>query len=378
MSPAAVNPLKSALNHFRRKLDSHEYEPPTGPPPSKNKKENPGPPVHTPFIQEVQLPLVQPHRGYNLAAQGWTTLTLSPSKDSRAVELQCATKALFTAAQVFFDREDEYKIQFLSTKMGSEEGWNSIPGEKEFYTIRCTKLLPSELRDAAETYWTIAGDLLRDTLGCIAESVELKPEALMRLVDGCVRLGEEQSATMLRVFRYEGWEDKVVAEPHTDLGLLSMVAGQSPGLEVWNAVKQSYYPIEKQAENLAGMASLLAGRQLQWFTNGVYSPGGHLVRAYPVHKTDHGEADGKKRYRFSIVFVLRAHYPVILDKKSLTSQITGEPVLIYDGMTAKDVFIKIKGAHYNINTGIQDREEQKKRLQATKKESIAADKLGIV
>jgi isopenicillin N synthase-like dioxygenase len=363
MSPATVNSLKSVLNRIRRKSNAFDYEPPPGPPPSKSRNVS-GPPVHEPFVHPVDLPLVQPHRSYNLAAQGWTTLSLEPSKDARAAKLQDATKNLFAAAETFFDREEEYKKQFISNKMGSEEGWNSIPGEKEFYTIRSTQLLPSELQAAADTYWSVAGDLLQDMLGRIAESVELKPEALTRLSSGCIRLGEEQTATMLRVFRYEGWEDKVVAEPHADLGLLSMVAGRSPGLEVWNAMSKSYHPIEKDAADLSGMASLLAGRQLQRLTNGVYAPGGHLVRSYPALTTDNGEAEGKKRYRFSIVFVLRAHYPVVLDKKSFTSKITGEPAMIEDGMTCKELFMKIKGAHYNINTGIQDREEQKKRLKA--------------
>lgn len=369
MSPASS--LQSVINRIgRRKSNNFDYEPPPGPPPSALGKTQPArPPIHSPYIHEVDLPLVQPHRSYNLAAQGWTTLSLSPSSDPRAPTLRSATKELFAAAQIFFDREEEYKREFLSSQFGSEEGWNSIPGEKEFFTIRSTQSLPAELRAAADKYWSVAGDLLQDMLARIAESVEFDPQALTRLAEGCIRLGHERSATMLRVFRYEGWEDKVVAEPHADLGLLSLVSGKSPGLEVWNGISQRFHPIENEADDLTEMATLLAGRQLQRLTNGIYVPGGHLVRSYPAAKGDSGKEDGKKRYRFSIVFVLRAHYPVVLDRASFTSKITGEQRFIKDGMTCKELFIKIKGAHYNINTGLQDREEQKKRLQASLKES---------
>jgi isopenicillin N synthase-like dioxygenase len=350
--------LKKAINWIRS-ADSEEVpQPPPGPPPSSKVQQKL---LRGPSIRAVDLPLILPVHRYNLAAQGWTTVTLSGS--DHGAQVREASQALFAAGKRFFHREDKYKRQF-ATKMDSEEGWTSIPGEKEFITIRCTRGLPDELRGAATAFWAVAGQLLNDMLGGIAESLALKPDALTRLSEPCARLlAEPPTATMLRLFRYEGWEDKVVAEPHCDLGLLSLVMGSSPGLEVWNAMDQSFFPVEKAYPDLSESATVLAGRQLHRLSNGLYAPGGHLVRAYPNKPQSMGATTpGEKQYRYSIVFVLRGHYPIVIDAAALTSEITGVPTMITDGMSTKELFMSIKGAHYNINTNIEAREEQKRRI----------------
>jgi len=337
-------------------------QPPPGPPPAVAHERNQDHSFPGAWIRPVELPLVLPAHRYNLAAQGWTTVTLSGSPQGE--QLRQATQSLFAAGKTFFDRDEEYKKGFV-TKMGSEEGWNCIPGEKEFITIRSLEKVPSELVEAAATYWELAGSLLTEMLGGVAKSLELEPEALKRYSKPCSQLGG-RTATMLRLFRYEGWEDKVVAEPHNDLGLLSLVMGNTPGLEVWNGLSQSFLPIEKTYPDLSATATVLVGRQLQRLTSGRYTPGGHLVRSYSrrIDQVPDGRQDRapEKRYRFSIVFVLRGHYPLAIDAESLTSTVTGVPSMITDGMTMKELFVKIKHAHYNINTGIQDREEQKRKI----------------
>ena len=274
---------------------------------------------------------------------------------------------LFAASKHFFSLPETYKTKFL-TKFGSEEGWSSIPGEKEFITLRTLDKVPEELREAAIDAWTrVFGGLLNQTLSGIEQSLEMDPTALTRFAEPCSNLDNDKRATMLRLFRYEGWEDKIVAEPHNDLGLLSLVAGDSPGLEVWNMQQQSYFPIEKSYQLTGPAATLLGGRQLQRLTNGRYVPGGHLVRAYPKPQDIPGEIPStEKRYRYSIVFVLRAHNPVPIDTDKLTTRITGEHKEPMKDATAKDLFLKIKNAHYNINTGIQDREQQKQKLREMK------------
>ncbi|KAF2665287.1 hypothetical protein BT63DRAFT_359529, partial [Microthyrium microscopicum] len=314
----------------------------------------PHPPIHP-----VNLPLVLPHHRYNLAAQGWTTVTLSPQPvvdSQRAADLQSAIAALFAAARVFFDREPEYKARFSTPEL-SEEGYSAIPGEKEFFTLRSSTHLPDELAEPAARYWALAGELLVDMLDGVSASVDIQPDALRNLAQPCATLSTERTATMLRMFRYEGWEDKIVAEPHCDLGLLSLVVGDAPGLEVWNGLENAFYPVERTYGRLDDKMTVLGGRQLQRLTNGLYAPGGHLVRSYPQ-----GKSEEKKRYRHSIVFVLRAHYPVVIQTKALESEITGSQQLIPDGMTARELFLAIKGAHYNINAGMKDREEQKRRM----------------
>ena len=214
------------------------------------------------------------------------------------------------------------------------------------------------------------GRHLENTLGRVASSLDLaEPDeptkGLKKFVGPCGTMqekDEQKTATMLRLFRYEGWEAKEVAEPHADLGLLSVVVGDVPGLEVWDGA--TWFEIEKEVEE-SGMkgASLLVGRQLERLSNGRYPAGGHRVVSYGDPKADERE---EKRYRFSIVFVLRAHEPVVINSEELETAVTGkwpEPV---QGLTAGELYAKIRGAHFNINIGIEERERQRQSFRSAK------------
>ncbi|KAF2468710.1 uncharacterized protein BDR25DRAFT_304724 [Lindgomyces ingoldianus] len=217
---------------------------------------------------------------------------------------------------------------------------------------------------------------------------------LKRFVGPCKRLGEKEedkTATMLRLFRYEGWEEKVVAERHADLGLLSFVIGSTPGLEVWNGTH--FIPIEKSYNSPC--ATLLSGRQLQRLTNYRYPAGGHRVVSYGK-PTNHvpasaspaaehvggvggGEVDAvESNYRFSIVFVLRAHEPIIVDTDALTTEITGvwkEKDRIR-GITAGEMYAEIRATHFNINTGLKERDEQRRKVAERKRMEMGVSGAG--
>lgn len=90
-----------------------------------------------------------------------------------------------------------------------------MEGEKEFVTLRSLANMPPELRDAAVEYWARVGALLDETMGRVAKSLGLPAEALTCLSGPCKEMGENKTATMLRLFRYEGFEgqdSRVVAE----------------------------------------------------------------------------------------------------------------------------------------------------------------------
>ena len=53
---------------------------------------------------------------------------------------------------------------------------------------------------------------LQGLLQGIEDSLELQRSSLTRFSEPCLKLDGTKRATMLRLFRYEGWEDKVVAE----------------------------------------------------------------------------------------------------------------------------------------------------------------------
>lgn len=152
------------------------------------------------------LPLHQPA----LATQGWTTVTY-PTPNEPLLQ---ASQALFDASKTFFALPASYKEGFR-TKIGSEEGWSHVEGEKEFITLRSISHTPDALKDAATVYWREAGALLTEILGRVAESLGLQADALTRFSEPCKELGVLRTATMLRLFRYEGFsgqESKIVAQ----------------------------------------------------------------------------------------------------------------------------------------------------------------------
>lgn len=326
-------------------------------------------PVDTrPPLISSPLPLVLPEHQQTLSNLGWTTITF-PRQDTSPTSLslgphplQCAYEALFAASQAFFAQPAELKSQWKH-KLGSEEGWSSIPGEKEFITLRTLNYCPEILRGPAKTYWDLIGRHLEDSLGRIAKSLDL-PEpynamkGLKKFVGPCGSMQEsdqQKTASMLRLFRYEGWEAKEVAEPHADLGLLSAVVGDVPGLEVWDGAK--WFEVEREVEKSGSTgATLLVGRQLETLSNGRYPAGGHRVVSYgdPLKCQD-----GKNRYRYSIVFVLRAFGSAVINSNELETDITGTLPKSIDGLTAGELYASIRSTHFNINTSMEEREMQK-------------------
>lgn len=85
-------------------------------------------------------------------------------------------------------------------------------------TLRTLDRTPPQVRDAVLAFWADVGALLRDQLlGSMAESLGLSPDALTDFVGPGAELGAEKTATMVRLFRYEGCntavgEARVVAE----------------------------------------------------------------------------------------------------------------------------------------------------------------------
>lgn len=281
--------------------------------------------------------------------------------------LYTSYQELLKSSKVFFDLPMDQK-EIFKTKLGSEEGWSKVEGEKEFITLRSLETTPEILKDVASRYWAEAGNLLNDTIAKVAESLGLPAESLTVYSEPCSKLGRK-NATMLRLFRYEGFEgkqSKVVAEAHRDLGLLSLVVGDTPGLEVYDRHLNWSFPIERSYKTPS--ETVLVGRQLERLTNGRYRAGGHLVRSYPnKDPVDEKSEPSSKQYRYSIVFVLRAHYPIPVDTDKLTTPITGEFSKPLRDVTALDMYKTIHAAHYNINTEREEREAQKRRLAEEKK-----------
>jgi hypothetical protein len=322
------------------------------------------------------------------------TIGVAPPSGPGQHPLQQAAEDLFSASQAFFALPAEEKAKWKS-QLGSEEGWSHIPGEKEFITLRTLEGTPDILKAAAQRYWELVGAYLDGCLGRIENALGQNRETgisdeetgLRKYVGRCKTMGaakDARSASMIRLFRYEGSPDgdavKVVAEPHADLGLLSYVVGNVPGLEVWDG--RNFFPVETTFERPARMgavshATLLSGRQLEWLSNGRFPAGGHRVVSYPRTKgyleipnkaptVSDTKDDDEKAYRYSIVFVLRADEDVIVNTDALTTPITGIFARPLKDVRAGDWYKRIQGAHFNINTGLEEREVQRRKIVAKK------------
>jgi hypothetical protein len=179
------------------------YVPPSGPPPGWE---------HS-YASNV---------AHQLQPQGWSILNLGRHPHNtygddttyeQNAEVWPTIDNLFKASKAFFAQPDAEKERYL-TRDGSEEGFSSIKGEKEFITLRRNdiKHCPDVLKIPAEDSWEAVFSVLNEGLKGVELNLSLPAGSLTRFSEPCLRMDDIARATMLRLFRYENDEAKVVAE----------------------------------------------------------------------------------------------------------------------------------------------------------------------
>ncbi|KAL1873612.1 hypothetical protein VTK73DRAFT_799 [Phialemonium thermophilum] len=179
-------------------------------------------------------------------------------------ELSYNADRLFQSAAAFFDMPIEEKLRFFPPSPNStEQGYTHLPGEKEFVTLRhrtcqprnvgsssessisstaphaqgagSSTTLASHLENLMSLVWTDASRLLHRILTDVGARLgNVAPDAWDPLVADAWDVPPsplEAGPSMLRVFRYEPRGG--VADPHRDLGLLTLCICRGYGLEVW-------------------------------------------------------------------------------------------------------------------------------------------------
>lgn len=165
--------------------------------------------------------------------------------------------------------------------------------------------------------------------------------------------------------------------------------GDKPGLEALDKTSNHFIPIETSFK--PGMCTIMAGRQLEHLSNHSYEAAAHRVVSYGPKQPKLGSTPSKAKellqpllgrfnrfqkpkYRYSIVFILRADKSVKIDYEALSSPVTGDVATKTDGpRTAGELFEKIRKAHFNVNTQVQDRDRQKEQLKAMPKMNKAEE-----
>ncbi|KAG7008925.1 hypothetical protein G7Y79_00004g015090 [Physcia stellaris] len=278
---------------------------------------------------------------------------------------------LFDSSTQFFSLPENspQKTAFhaASGSAASEEGYSDLPGEKSIMTIKTRNRCPDILQQHAEVAWNLTGAFLQDIARKIASSLGLESEGATHA----------DFVEDVQVFEAEGGEPKVNAERHKDLGLLSLVIGHSPGLEVldpvtglWEAIEsEDFVPKEAQVRSGGLTATLLSGETMALLTRGRYKAGVHRVLCAP---------DRDNPYRFSIVFTLRPGLAPVYTMH-FESDIVGRfaPEEQMDGQSSAELFERIRRSHWNVNVVKDLREEQQKRLLALAKAAKTSGSGGV-
>jgi isopenicillin N synthase-like dioxygenase len=347
------------------------------------------------------LPLVDDKNQDHLSKLGWTPIAFAPpnSGATAAVDttelcppqtsphpLLHASEALLANSQKFFDQSVEEKKRW--------ENWRKIPGEKEYIILQTLEDCPDILRESAKMYWDWMRKLLEDTLESIECSLDMKDcgstkgkQLLRQFIGPCNTMPTRQkdkTASLLQLFRYDSCEVKQLTEHHVDSGLLTVVLGNIPGLEVWGGDR--WFEIEKEIKRSGKKeAIMLVGRDLQRLSNGRYPAGLHRVVSYGVQEPSFAGTEspsmvsplelissGNNCHRLSIVFSLRAHGPTIINSDELETLVTGAWPQRTNGVTAADWFKDDCAKYYDINSPPEEREEARKKQQ---RDILRSDKL---
>ncbi|KAJ7676928.1 hypothetical protein DFH06DRAFT_1169325 [Mycena polygramma] len=360
-----------------------QYAPPPGPPPPQVYAP-PSEPVYPSCGNAKELATYVQNSLPILASQGWLSVPLPP-------DLESLYSSLFANSASFFnlppDAPEKVRCAAPTGKNASDEGYSDIPGEKQLITIRRLSGIPDPLCKSATEAWDATGALFLSAVRAVADSLELDDP---HVFDGmsCEAHGlpkSERTSSLLRLFRYTrpaaGGAKKVVAEAHKDLGLLTLVIGQSPGLDArdvygrWISVEDTPPPMHGDTNAAPRLtATLLAGQTLTYLTRGLYASGAHRVSVRPAL----GSSASDDAYRFSLVFALRPAPAALIstasfERSPLISAFPPERLSVEKGnfpncsmyaQGAGELFRCIAQKHWNVNIAPEEREAQKRRLMA--------------
>lgn len=299
------------------------------------------PPAPPPYLSSAERE--------QLATNGHLSLPLPPA-------LAAQYTALFSAGKTFFALSQAQKqTLYPSPPKSTEQGYTSIPSEKEYLTIRhhpsstSPPTLSSPIPNTQlASLWHSTAHLLHRVLADLSDAIGIDIHAWDPLLDGCLSLPEtEDDATpsLLRVFRYDAGSG--AAERHRDLGLLTLCVCAGRGLQVLDSGSASAggdggvddSDVRESGWRDASEVTVLVGDSLWLLSCGRVKAGVH--RVVP-----------NEEGRMSIVFALRMATRHEVD----TRPFGGEEVV-----RSQDLWDRIWRSRVNVNAQKDVREEQKRR-----------------
>ena len=270
-----------------------------------------------------------------LARDGFVTVPLA-----QLPEIESCCAALFRSSEVFFRSAERVQWRGRST----EEGYSVVPGEKQLFTVK-TRHVPCVILEDAARCWRESAALLKQIAHQCAQHCSLPTSAFDSLINPCLEL-DKHTPSLLRLFQYERPQQdfRVVAEPHRDLGLLTLVVGGSPGLEATRDDGKHWLDLESDGLT----ATILVGQTMRFLTQDRFKAGMHRVKCHAMA----GETT-----RQSIVFALRPA-PAMLDL-DVFGDFPQHYHDAYHDKPATTLLGSIAKSHVNINAGYEVRSAQR-------------------
>ncbi|KIW57053.1 hypothetical protein PV05_05658 [Exophiala xenobiotica] len=301
----------------------------------------PGPP---PLLSDQQL--------LCLARQGWLCVDL-PDALSNSIDevLQCSLE--------FFRDATQPKAELYPSKLGTEFGYYHVEDEKEYVTFRChvhggtkpaanstVSVSPAaKLEGKVAQAWREAGLFLFRILCDISRASDLDLSAWSDILDGTLSMPEteqEMTYTLMRLFRY--LPTTGVADPHTDLGLLTLCVGDGEGLQALDRLESSRdTPVWVNAPFGTRKGTVLIGETMKALSSGTVNTGFHRVVGNP-------------NGRSSVVFALRPSNRHDID----FALFGGEGVV-----SATDLWKSVQAGKVNINSIKELRDKQRAKFRPT-------------
>ena len=320
------------------------------------------PPRPPPFLSPAEID--------QLCSQGYLDLDLSPL-------IMGQVEKLFEETSSFFMLPAETKARlFPSPAESSETGYSCIPDEKEFITLRFVSPPQgnsSEKEEAvragietlvARTWHDLAHLMHRILVDISVHLGHIMPSAWDPVIENTLGLpvsSEKATPALMRIFRYE--PEKGVADPHKDLGLLTICICDDKGLQVFDrslapapGVSRDGNPDEDSLPDAeAESPSNHGSRNTRWRDAGrVTILTGDTLRILSGNKINSGfhRVVATEKGRRSVVFAWRASTDTLID----LADFGGTGVI-----ASKALWDRIKGSRVNINAQKHIRQEQTER-----------------
>ncbi|KAK5208616.1 hypothetical protein LTR41_005843 [Exophiala xenobiotica] len=299
----------------------------------------PGPP---PLLSDQQL--------LCLAQQGWLCVDLPDALSNSINEvLECSRE--------FFRDPSQPKAELYPSKLGTEFGYYHVEDEKEYVTFRChvhsgsrseannTQSPATKLEGKVANAWRGAGLFLFRILCDISRASDLELSSWGDILDGTLSMPEteqEMTYTLMRLFQY--LPTTGVAEPHSDLGLLTLCVGDGEGLQALDRLESTTDTaawVNAPAGTRKG--TVLIGETMRALSSRTVNTGFHRVVGNP-------------KGRSSVVFALRPSNRHDID----FALFGGEGVV-----SATDLWKSVQARKVNINSIKELRAKQREQLRST-------------